>query len=55
MGIKWDALGEVFVVGVGVTVVVVVLFSLGAWAFHDMYQSPWVNVQISHLVRTFHT
>ncbi|HEY1971679.1 MAG TPA: hypothetical protein VGH89_27235 [Pseudonocardia sp.] len=30
MGIKWDALGEVFVVGVGVTVVVVVLFSLGA-------------------------
>jgi hypothetical protein len=31
------------------------LFWLGARAFHDMYQSPWVNVQISHLVRTFHT
>jgi hypothetical protein len=30
MGIKWDALGEVFVVGVGATVVVVVLYSLGA-------------------------
>ena len=31
------------------------LFWLGAQAFHDMYQFPWVNVQISHLVRTFHT
>jgi hypothetical protein len=31
------------------------LFWLGAQAFHDMYQSPWVDMHISHLVRTFHT
>jgi hypothetical protein len=31
------------------------LFWLGAGAFHDMYQSPFVDIQISHLVRTFHT
>jgi hypothetical protein len=31
------------------------LFWLGAHAFHDMYQSPWVDPQISHQVRTFHT
>jgi hypothetical protein len=31
------------------------LFWLGARAFHDMYQNPWVDVHISHLVRTFHT
>jgi hypothetical protein len=30
------------------------LFWLGARAFHDMYQSPWVDGQMSHLVRTFH-
>jgi len=29
MHIKWGALGEVFLVGLGVTVVVVVLFSFG--------------------------
>jgi hypothetical protein len=29
MHVKWGALGEVFVVGLGVTVVVVVLFSFG--------------------------
>jgi hypothetical protein len=31
------------------------LFWLGAGAFHDMYRFPWVDVQMSHLVRTFHT
>ena len=31
------------------------LFWLGAQAFHNMYQFPWVDVHISHLVRTFHT
>ena len=31
------------------------LFWLGARAFHDMYQNPWVDIHISHLVRTFHT
>jgi hypothetical protein len=31
------------------------LFWLGAQAFHDMYQSPWVDPQTSHQVRTFHT
>jgi len=29
MHIKWGALGDVFLVGLGVTIVVVVLFSLG--------------------------
>lgn len=29
MSIKWGALGEVFLVGLGVTVAVVVLFALG--------------------------
>jgi hypothetical protein len=29
MSIKWGSLGEVFLVGLGVTVAVVVLFSLG--------------------------
>jgi hypothetical protein len=38
-----------------VLVTVVTLFWLGAQAFHDMYQSPWVDPQISHQVRTFHT
>ena len=31
------------------------LFWLGARAFHNMYQFPWVDVHISHLVRTFHS
>lgn len=30
MSVKWGALGEVLVVGLGVTIVVVVLFALGA-------------------------
>jgi hypothetical protein len=38
-----------------VLVTVGTLFWLGAQAFHDMYQSPWVDPQISHQVRTFHT
>src|SRR6516165_10052768 len=38
-----------------VLVTVGTLFWLGAEAFHDMYQSPWVDPQISHQVRTFHT
>jgi hypothetical protein len=29
MHVKWGALGDVFLVGLGVTIVVVVLFSLG--------------------------
>jgi hypothetical protein len=41
--------------GMIVLVSVGTLFWLGARAFHDMYQSPFVDVQISHLVRTFHT
>ena len=38
-----------------VLVTVATLFWLGAQAFHDMYQSPWVDPQISHEVRTFHS
>ena len=38
-----------------VLVTVGTLFWLGAEAFHDMYHSPWVDPQISHQVRTFHT
>ena len=36
-------------------VVVAALFGLGGWAFHDMYQSPFVDAQLSDLVRTFHS
>jgi hypothetical protein len=43
------------VVAMIVLVSVGALFWLGARAFHDMYQSPFVDIQISHLVRTFHT
>jgi hypothetical protein len=31
------------------------LFWLGGRAFHDMYQAPFLDPQLSHLVRTFHT
>jgi hypothetical protein len=31
------------------------LFWLGAQAFHAMYQSPFVDAQLSDLVRTFHS
>ncbi|MGI8328617.1 hypothetical protein ACRYCC_01560 [Actinomadura scrupuli] len=33
MTIKWDSLGEVFVVSLGATVTVVVIFALGIMAF----------------------
>ena len=42
-------------VAVVMLLIVGTLFWLGGRAFHNMYQSPWVNVQISHLVRTFRT
>ena len=38
-----------------VLVTVATVFWLGAQAFHDMYQLPWVDPQISHDVRTFHS
>ena len=42
---------------VAVTMLLIVgaLFWQGAGAFHDMYQAPFVDPQLSHLVRTFHT
>ena len=36
-----------------VLVIVGTLFWLGDRAFHDMYQAPFVDPQLSHLVRTF--
>jgi hypothetical protein len=42
-------------VAMSVLVSVGTLFWLGAGAFHDMYRFPWVDVQMSHLVRTFHS
>jgi hypothetical protein len=42
-------------VAIATVAICATLFWLGAQAFHDMYQSPWVDDHISHLVRTFHT